>query len=238
MQERLQKIIAASGIASRRAAEEMIVGGEVAVNGQVIRELGVKADPDLDHIKVRGKLIRPASGSAQLRYVLLNKPKGYLCSLADPKKRPLVTDLVPGAKRQRLHPVGRLDFNSEGLIILTNDGALTRVLTRAGQVEKVYKVKVKGAPTYEEIKRLGVDRRTNIRLAARTPEAGNCWYEVTLTEGRNRQIRRMFESIGHPVLKLRRIRIGHLTDRGLPPGHHRELTKGEVKRFQASANRP
>ena len=146
MSERLQKLIAAAGIASRRHAEEMIAAGEVTVNGEVVREPGTKADPARDHIKVRGRLINPLLSGRELVYVLLNKPRGYLSSVADPEGRPLVTDLVPPALG-RLHPVGRLDFNTEGLLILTNDGELTNYVTSArNKVPKVYEVKVKGVP--------------------------------------------------------------------------------------------
>jgi len=238
MQERLQKIIAAAGIASRRAAEEMIVAGEVTVNGKPVTELGSKADPEHDHIKVRGKLINPQV-AREKRYFLVNKPRGYLSSVSDPKLRPLVARLVPPSRRRGLHPVGRLDFNSEGLIILTNDGELTRLLTLGGVVPKVYRVKVKGLPAEQQIERLrkGIkldgDRTApaEIRLIERTKEGGNAWYEITLHQGKNQQIRRMFDSINHSVMKLRRVAIGHITDRGLASGQYRELTPAEVARF-------
>ncbi|HJQ68178.1 MAG TPA: pseudouridine synthase [Blastocatellia bacterium] len=238
MQERLQKIIAAAGIASRRAAEEMIAGGEVTVNGKLVTELGAKADPERDHIKVRGKLISNQAGREK-RYLLVNKPRGYLSSVSDPLKRPLVMDLVPAAARRGLHPIGRLDFNSEGLIILTSDGELTKMLTEGGKVAKVYHVKVKGSPAEQHIERLrkGVrldEARTapaEIRLIERTKEGGNAWYEVTLRQGKNQQIRRMFDSIHHSVTKLRRVRIGHITDEGLAVGQYREMTGREIRRF-------
>src|SRR5215475_11653561 len=154
MQERLQKIIAAAGLASRRHAEEMITAGEVMVNGKVVTALGTKADPAEDHIKVRGKLINPRLAHTEKVYVLLNKPKGYLSSLSDPEGRPLVTDLLPKGL-PRVHPVGRLDFNTEGLLLLTNDGDFTKLITTAREhVPKAYHVKVKGAPPPEAIKRL------------------------------------------------------------------------------------
>lgn len=239
MQERIQKIIANAGISSRRAAEEMILQGEVTVNGKVVTELGSKADPQRDHIKVRGKLITSTEKEKPRRYYLVNKPKGYLSAASDPKERPLVAHLLPPSSRRGLHPVGRLDFNTEGLIILTNDGDLTQQITRAGKVEKVYHVKVKGTPKVEQVEHLrrGIrldEKKTapvQIRLLERTPEGGNCWYEVTLVEGKNQQIRKMFDSIGHSVIKLRRTRIGHLTDDKLPPGEHRELKPSEVKKF-------
>jgi 23S rRNA pseudouridine2605 synthase len=239
MKERLQKIIATTGMASRRAAEEMIVNGEVIVNGRVVTELGSKADPAQDHIKVRGKLINAQLVNREKKYILINKPRGYLSSVSDPKERPLVAKLLPPSMRRGLHPVGRLDFNTEGLIIMTNDGDLTNLITKGGMVEKVYHVKVKGAVSEEQIERLrrGIkfgESRTapaEIRLIERTREAGNCWYEVTLREGKNQQIRRMFDSTGHSVVKLRRVRIGHITEQGLPMGKYRELKPGEINRF-------
>ena len=212
--------------------------GEVTVNGKLATELGTKADPGRDHIKVRGKLIT-GGPQQEKRYILINKLRGYLSSASDPKQRPLVAHLLPPSARRGLHPVGRLDFNTEGLIILTNDGDLTQLLTRGGRVEKVYHVKVKGSPGEEQIERLrrGVSlgkTRTapaGIKLIDRTREAGNTWFEVTLREGKNQQIRRMFDSIGHSVVKLRRVKIGHVTDAGLAFGGYRELTPGEVKRF-------
>jgi 23S rRNA pseudouridine2605 synthase len=239
MQERLQKIIAAAGLASRRAAEEMILNGEVTVNGKRATELGTKADPERDHIKVRGKLINPQLAAREKQYLLLNKPRGYLSSVKDPKQRPLVMDLIPAALRRGLHPVGRLDFNTEGLIIITNDGELTRLLTEGGAVAKVYHVKVKGAPGEAQVERLrrGITLNSTrtapaeIKLIERTREGGNNWYEVTLRQGKNQQIRRMFDSVGHSVTKLRRVRIGHITDQGIAPGQYRELTASEVKKF-------
>src|SRR5712692_10384222 len=238
MNERIQKIISNAGIASRRAAEQMMLHGEVTVNGKPATELGMKADPGRDHIKVRGKLIT-GGPQQEKRYILVNKLRGYLSSASDPKQRPLVAHLLPPSARRGLHPVGRLDFNTEGLIILTNDGELTNLLTTGGRVEKVYHVKVKGAPGEAQIERLrrgiaiGRSRTApaEIHLIDRTKEAGNNWYEVTLREGKNQQIRRMFDSIGHSVAKLRRVRIGHIADAGLAPGQHRELTSSEVKRF-------
>lgn len=238
MKERLQKLIAQAGIASRRHAEELIVAGEVTVNGQVIRELGTKADPAKDHIKVRGKLINPSLAKREKVYVLLNKPKGYLSSVSDPEGRPLVTELLPQSLG-KLHPVGRLDFNTEGLLLLTNDGDFTNFITAArNRVPKIYEAKVKGVPPEDSIQRLrrGVvlDDGTKtapaeIRLVEQTE--ANAWYEILLHEGRNQQIRRMFDQIGHSVVKLRRSRIGFLTDEGLPPKHWRLLQPEEVKRL-------
>lgn len=238
MQQRLQKLIAAAGIASRRHAEDMIAAGEVTVNGKVVTEPGTKADPSSDHIKVRGRLINPLLEAREKIYVLLNKPRGYLSSVADPEGRPLVTELVPQSLG-RLHPVGRLDFNTEGLLLLTNDGDFTNYITSArNHVAKVYEVKVKGVPPDNAIERL----RKGIRLddGARTEPAeikkvdeteNNAWFEVVLHEGRNQQIRRMFDAVGHSVLKLRRIRIGFLTNEPLAPKQWRLLAPAEVSRL-------
>ena len=245
MSERLQKLIAAAGLASRRHAEEMIAAGEVTVNGEVVRELGTKADPARDHIKVRGRLINPMLAGRELVYVLLNKPRGYLSSVADPEGRPLVTDLVP-ASLGRLHPVGRLDFNTEGLLILTNDGELTNYVTSArNKVPKVYEVKVKGVPTEAAVERLrrGIHLDDGTRTApaeVRPVEETdtNAWFEVVLREGRNQQIRRMFDAVGHSVVKLRRTRIGTLYDEHIKPGQYRMLTPQEVARLKGASRKP
>jgi 23S rRNA pseudouridine2605 synthase len=242
MEERLQKLIAAAGLASRRHAEEMIAAGEVTVNGKLVTEPGTKADPSRDHIKVRGRLINPLLEAREKVYVLLNKPRGYLASLSDPEERPLVTELVP-ASLGRLHPVGRLDFNTEGLLILTNDGDLTNYVTAArNNVAKVYEVKVKGVPPEEAIERLrrGIRLDDGVHTApAEITHAGetgtNAWFQVILHEGRNQQIRRMFDAIGHSVLKLRRTRIGDLQDERLPVGAYRLLTPAEVARLKPRA---
>lgn len=231
--ERLQKLIAQAGVASRRAAEELIKNGEVTVNGEIVTELGTKADPEKDHIKVRGKLINTKLERRENVYILLNKPKGYLSSAADPEGRKLVTDLVKGYGK--LHPVGRLDFNTEGLIILTNDGQFTNKVASSKTIPKVYEVKVKGLPTPVAINKLrrGTVLEDGFKTApAEIKElkstAKNGWYEVTLYEGHNQQIRKMFDSIGHSVVKLRRIAIGNLTDQGIAAGACRVLNKLEV----------
>ena len=235
MEERLQKLIAQAGIASRRHAEEMITAGDVTINGKVITELGTKADPQKDHIKVRGKLINPVLQKRKDVYVLLNKPKGYLSSVSDPEKRPLVMDLLPPSL-SKLHPVGRLDFNTEGLLLLTNDGSFTNFVTAArNRVAKIYEARVKGIPPEYAIERLraGVVLDDGVRTAraeitlVKSTDA-NAWFEVILHEGRNQQIRRMFDLIGHSVVKLRRVRIGPLTDQGLRPGEWRYVSPFEV----------
>src|ERR1044072_2245768 len=236
MPERLQKLIAAAGIASRRHAEQMLAAGEVTVNGKVVTELGTKADPAVDHIKVRGKLINASLERVGKVYVLLNKPKGYLSSVSDPEGRPTVLELLP-ASLGRIYPVGRLDFNTEGLLLLTNDGEFTNFITGAGnQVDKVYEGKVKGRPAQPAIERLrrGVTLEDGTRTApAKTRKIGetetNAWFEILLHEGKNQQIRRMFDLIGHSVIKLRRSRIGPLRDDALKPKKWRKLTADEVK---------
>ena len=238
MQERLQKLIAAAGIASRRHAEELITSGRVSVNGKIVDTLGAKANPEIDHIKVNGRLINERLRTQEKVYVLLNKPKGYLSSLSDPKNRPLVTQLIPSSLG-RLHPVGRLDFNTEGLLLLTNDGEFTNFVTSArNQIPKVYKVKVKGVPTDYAIHRLrgGIRLDDQKRTAAAEIERleetkTNAWFAVTLHEGRNQQVRRMFDAIGHSVLKLSRVRIGPISDMKLKPGHWRLLAPLEVKKL-------
>ena len=239
--ERLQKIIAAAGIASRRKAEELISGGAVSVNGQVITELGSKADPEHDHIRVNGKLLR---GPERHTYLLMNKPKGYVTTVRDPENRPTVMELLRGIS-SRVYPIGRLDYGSEGLLLLTNDGELAHALMKAAShVPKTYLVKVAGNPTEDELARLRsgvaitIDHGKRVKTApARVRvirEATNPWYEVTLTEGKNRQIRRMFEEIGHHVEKIRRVRYGPL-QLDVHPGEFRKLRIEEVTRLKASA---
>jgi len=245
MQQRLQKLISSAGVSSRRHAEELITAGKVSVNGKVVTELGVKADPDRDHIKVNGRLINPRLGQREQVYVLLNKPRGYLTSMSDPEDRPLVIDLIPKALG-RLHPVGRLDFNTEGLLLLTTDGELTNIITSAkNEIAKVYRVKVKGIPTDKAIERLrrgiviGEGERTARAEVRRLRERdiSNAWYEVTLHEGRNQQVRRMFDAIGHSVVKLVRSQIGPLHIGSLKAGEWRHLTPREVAQFKKSAAR-
>lgn len=234
MQERLQKLIAQAGIASRRAAEQMILNGDVTVNGKVVTELGTKADAEKDHIKVRGRLINTKLRSREKVYVLLNKPRGFLSSAADPEGRKLVTDLVKG--HGKLHPVGRLDYNTEGLIILTNDGEFTNRVASSRAIAKVYEVKVKGLPNRNAINKLrrGIllddgFRTSPCEIRELKPTDKNGWYEVTLLEGHNQQIRKMFDAVGHSVVKLRRTKIGSVVDANLKTGQSRKLTLDEVK---------
>jgi 23S rRNA pseudouridine2605 synthase len=248
--ERLQKIIASAGLASRRHAEEMIAAGRVSVNGQTVKELGTKADPENDHIRVDGRLLR---GPERHVYIMVNKPKGYVTTVTDPEGRPTVMNIVRSVGA-RVYPVGRLDYQSEGLLLMTNDGGLMAGLTNAAShVPKTYWVKVSGTPPEEAVERL----RRGIVLPPRTArpgqkarherpvktapakirvlrEAANPWYEVTLIEGRNRQIRRMFEQIGHHVEKIKRVRYGPL-ELDIEPGQFRPLAPAEVTRLRAAA---
>jgi 23S rRNA pseudouridine2605 synthase len=240
--ERLQKIMAAYGIASRRKAEEIIAAGRVTLNGKVVVEPGTKADPERDVICVDGK---PLKRPERLVYFVLNKPKGYVTTVSDPEGRPTVMDLLP-KRAERVYPVGRLDYASEGLLLMTNDGALAQKLMKAGShVPKTYLVKISGKPEKKDIERLRVGitielengRRVKtspakIRLAE---NGANPWYEVILIEGRNRQIRRMFDRVGYPVEKIKRVQLGPLVlDVG--PGKVRELTEKEVEQLKRAAD--
>jgi len=241
--ERLQKILSQAGIASRRHAEEMIVAGRVMVNGQLVTQLGAKADPERDHIRVDGKLI---TGAERHRYFVLNKPRGYVTTVSDPEGRPTVMQFFEKLN-QRLYPVGRLDYLSEGLLLVTNDGELANQLTRAAAgVEKTYVVKVAGQPTPQELERLrsGVSIERGTRGTERVDTApaqvreirrgDNPWFEVVLIEGRNRELRKMFEQIGHHVEKIRRVRYGPLV-LDVEPGTFRELTAEEVAALRLAA---
>jgi 23S rRNA pseudouridine2605 synthase len=232
-QERLQKIIAGAGLTSRRKAELLILEGRVTINGTIVTQLGAKADPNRDHIKVDGKLIH---GPSEKVYLLLNKPREVISTVSDPEGRVKVVDLV-GVKT-KVYPVGRLDYNTEGLILLTNDGEFARIVTAAGRhIPKVYHIKVRSTPDILALARLrrGLRLPSGVELAPckikPLKESTNSWYEVTLTQGKNRQIRDMFEAIGHPVAKLRRVRIGFLTTNGLGPGQYRHLMADEVERI-------
>ena len=253
-EERLQKILARAGVNSRRKAEEMIREGLVTINGRVA-ELGEKADPEHDAIKVDGKRIQPSQGVH--RYLLLNKPKGYMSTSSDPEGRQTVMDLVPPALRKALVPVGRLDYNTEGLLLLTDDGEFAQRIAhpRYGST-KTYEVKVKGTPTEVQLDRLRAGilldgyrthpakitskapgRPTGPRRRAE-PAGDNSWWTVEISEGRTRQIREMFLRVGHPVQKLRRVAIGPLRDAHLPLGALRELTEQEVQKLLRSARKP
>jgi 23S rRNA pseudouridine2605 synthase len=229
MEKRLQKILSEMGITSRRKAENLIFEGRVTVNGR-IATIGTKADPLKDHIKVNGKLlIRPEPKV----YIILNKPKDVVTSLHDPEGRPTVKDFLKGVK-YRVFPVGRLDYDSEGLLLLTNDGDFAHaVLHPSKKISKTYLVKVKGILDKEEIEKLksGVRLRDGMTLPAKVKKIkrteNNSWLEITIYEGKKRQIRRMLEKTGHDVLKLKRIRVDGLELGKLEPGTFRYLTHEE-----------
>jgi len=239
VRERLQKIIAAEGVASRRQAEEWIREGRVFVNGAVAR-LGDLADLGSDAIRIGRRLLRPSNRPH--RYFLVNKPRGILTTTADPEGRPTVLDLLPAGLRRGLKPVGRLDVSTEGLLLLTDDGDFAQSVSHPSRgVSKTYFVKVHGDPPEKTLARLrrGVvldGRRTApceiARHHATNREGeGNAWLTVVLHEGRSRQIRRMFESVGHPVSKLRRTAIGPVRDDRLTPGSYRALKPGELRQL-------
>jgi 23S rRNA pseudouridine2605 synthase len=236
--ERLQKVLAAAGVASRRKAEEIIAAGRVSLNGQTVTEQGTKADPQVDTILVDGKPLRRAE---RLVYFLLNKPKGFVTTVSDPEGRPTVMQLM-GTQPERLFPVGRLDYASEGLLLMTNDGGLMQMLTKArSHIPKTYLVKVSGIPSPQAIERLrtgvnivlddGRSVKTSPAKIELVEAATNPWYEVTLIEGRNRQIRRMFQQVGFLVEKIKRIRLGPLT-LDVPTGKFRSLTKAEISQLK------
>jgi len=233
MVERLQKIISSAGVASRRKAEQLMIEGRVTVNGKVVTELGTKAEFGVDHIKVDGKLLRPPQ---EFHYIALNKPVGCVTTMSDPEGRPTVAELLKGVK-QRVYPVGRLDYASEGLILLTNDGEFAKaVMAAKSELVKTYVVKVTASltPEQEEQFRRGVylsGKKTAPAGLKKLKHAINPWYEVQLIEGRQNQIRLMFNSFGVLVEKLRRVKIGFLELGSLRPREFRALTPKEVARF-------
>ncbi len=246
-QQRLQKIIAAAGIASRRKAEELIASGRVQVNGQTVTELGTKADAQRDHIRVDGKLLKKPQ---DFRYFMLNKPKGVVTTVSDPEGRPTVMKFFSRVGA-RVFPVGRLDYQSEGLLLMTNDGDLANILTSAASlVEKTYLVKVSGKPREQALEQLrrGVmiergrrgehEGRVMTQPASITliRDTDNPWYEVVLTEGKNREIRKMFEEVGHFVEKVRRVGFGPLV-LDVKPGEMRELNEEEVTQLKRAARK-
>ena len=237
--ERLQKILSQAGIASRRASERLMLEGRVTVNGMTVRELGTKADPSRDDIRVDGRRLKMPE---RHRYILLNKPRGYMTTRSDPQKRPTVVDLLSGV-REYVYPVGRLDYDSEGLLLLTNDGDLAARLTHPSHgVARVYEAAVLGVPDAHDLRRLArglvIDGRRTAPAEVRLLPAGRptetTTLEITLREGRNRQVRKMCEAIGHPVDHLRRIAIGPLRDGRLRVGRWRDLTEDEVRKLRAT----
>ena len=235
--ERLQKILSRAGISSRRAAEQLMLQGRVTVNGVTVRELGTKADIARDDVRVDGRRVKAPE---RRRYILLNKPKGYVTTRADPERRPTVIDLLKGVA-EYVYPVGRLDYDSEGLLILTNDGELAAGLTHPRHgIERVYEVRVAGFPDDHDLSRLrdGVvidGRRTRpatVTIHGRPGAGRGASLQIVIREGRNRQVRKMCDAVGHPVDSLRRIAIGPIRDGTLKPGRWRNLTEREVQRLR------
>jgi pseudouridine synthase len=228
--ERLQKILARAGFASRRGAERLMLEGRVSVNGAIVRELGTKADLERDDVRVDGVRVKAPKGPV---YLVLNKPRGVVTTRSDPERRQTVMNLVPGVAG--LFPVGRLDVTTEGLILLTNDGAFAeRVAHPRYEVPRVYHAKVSGVPDASALERLRRGVRVDGELMAvdrvRVVEAdNNAWVEVTLHEGKQHEVKRLLEAVGHPVSKLRRVAIGPVTSRGLEPGQFRALAPEEVE---------
>ena len=244
---RLQKVLSRAGLASRREAEDWIREGRVRVNGR-IAQLGQRADPKVDSIKVDGKRIAAPAGPST--YLLLNKPRGFVTTVSDPQRRDTVLDLLPQNLRRGVRPVGRLDVQTEGLLLLTDDGELARLVTHPSTgCPKEYRVKVSGLPPEKRLERLrrGISldgertRPATIERVSTTRAAGegkgNAWFRVLLREGKTRQIRRMFETIGHPVSKLKRVAIGPIRDERLPMGAFRRLTEAEVRALRSSLRR-
>lgn len=232
MMERLQKIMAQAGIASRRKAEEMIKAGRVQVNDEVVKELGTKVDPDEDIIVVDGKKIR----EEKKVYLLFHKPKGVITSVKDPKGRKTVTDFMTDIK-ERVYPVGRLDYDTEGLLILTNDGEFANALMHPKhEMSKIYHAYIKGIPHGNVLDKLkkgvqledGMTGKAEVEYVDVLPDQSRSVISITIHEGKNRQVRRMFEAVGYPVEKLRRVKLGFLTLEGVSRGNYRELTKNEV----------
>lgn len=237
MNERLNKVLSRAGVASRRAADQMIREGRVQVNGKIVSELGHKVDPRHDAIKVDNKRI-PAAPQSHT-YLMLNKPRGYVTTLSDPEERPTIRDLLRGI-RPRVFPVGRLDYQTEGLLLLTDDGDLARDLMHpTSGVSKTYAAKVRGTPDPPQLERLRrgirIDGKATLPAEVFLKRRGpNSWLEVRVVEGRKHQVRRMLQAVGHPVLKLRRVGYGGLELGKLPSGKLRPLTSSEVARLRRS----
>ncbi len=237
--ERLQNILSRAGVASRRASEQLMLEGRVTVNQETVRELGTKADPERDDIRVDGRRIRVA---VDLRYLLLNKPRGYVTTRSDPEKRPTVLDLI--GSQDYIYPVGRLDFDSEGLLLLTNDGDLAAKLTHPSHgIPRVYEARVAGLPDMHDLKRLSrgllIDGRRTRPAEVRSigDHKNGAVLSITIREGRNRQVRDMCDAIGHPVDHLRRVAIGPIRDARLKLGTWRELSEKEVAALRTAVKR-
>jgi 23S rRNA pseudouridine2605 synthase len=246
VQIRLQKIISTAGIASRRAAETLIVEGRVTVNGETVRELGSKADPASDDIRVDGRRVK---APGRRRYILLNKPRGYITTRSDPQQRPTVIDLLTtGGVRDYVYPVGRLDYDSEGLLLLTSDGDLAARLTHPRHgIGREYHVRVRGVPDGRALERLrkGIaldgektaPATVEIHQVVESSHGPNAILSMVIHEGRNRQVRRMCEAVGHPVSRLKRVGIGPITDDHIRPGEFRDLSEREVAALKREAER-
>lgn len=237
--ERLQKVIAYAGVASRRKAEQLILEGKVKVNGKVVKELGIKVS-DSDTVEVNGVKLEKEDKV----YFLLYKPRGVISAVTDDKGRKTVTDIFKKRVHQRIFPVGRLDYDTSGLLLLTNDGEFAYQLTHPKfKIDKTYIARVKGVPTIEGLKKLqrgikledGKTAPAKVSMTSFDEKAGKAICEITIHEGRNRQVRRMFEAIGTPVVKLKRERFAFLDLSGLTTGEYRELTKHEVKKLRVLA---
>jgi len=221
MEERLQKIIARAGVASRRRAEELITSGQVTVNGRMVTELGSRADASTDHIKVSGKLIH---GAQEHVYLVLNKPAEVVATMSDPEGRKSITDFLRGAPA-RVYPVGRLEYHASGLLFLTNDGELANKLLRTHGLRQTYLVKVKGTLTDAEIAQL--EKESSARIE-RQRRGDNSWYEVTFAEARRDPLRDKLAALGHPAEKMKRVKLASIELGNLPSGRFRELSQDEV----------
>ncbi len=240
MKERLQKVMAHGGVASRRQSEQLILAGKVKVNGHVVTELGTKVDPKTDHITVDGK---PLQGKEQHVYYILNKPRGYITTAADERGRKTVIQLLNGVS-ERVYPVGRLDYDSDGLLLLTNDGELTqRVIHPSYHMRKVYVVKVKGVITDETVQQLregveledGMTNSAYVEVLLREKKAS--LLRIGIHEGRNRQIRRMCNAVGHEVIRLTRTQVGPITLGKLETGQFRALTHQELGKLHQAVRK-
>jgi len=244
--ERLQKILSAAGIASRRAAEVFIREGRVTLNGRTVTELGTKADPETDDVRVDGRRVKAAP---RRRYILLYKPRGYITTRSDPQHRPTVIDLLTrGGVRDYVYPVGRLDYDSEGLLLLTSDGDLAARLTHPRHgVAREYQVRVRGVPDHHALERLArgfmlEGRRTapavvTVETVLDGADGAEAVLSFVIHEGRNRQVRNMCDAIGHPVVRLKRVRIGPITDDRIRPGEFRDLTDVEISQLKRAGEK-
>ena len=221
MEERLQKIIARAGVASRRRAEQLIASGQVTINGRVVTELGTRADAAKDHIKVAGKLLH---GPEEHVYLVLHKPPEAVSTMSDPEGRRSIADFLRAAPA-RVYPVGRLEYHASGLLFLTNDGELANKLLRSHGLRQTYLVKLKGNLTNEEIKRLETESHVRIE---RLKHGDNAWYEVWLTDARRNLLRQKLIAIEHPIEKMKRVKIANIELGALPPGRFREVAPDEI----------